>query len=223
MRAFSISFLAALAATASTMAAAQPSAAARAGKELAVEVCAYCHVVSADQPVQPTLNQPTRSFEQIANDPASNAKSLKRFISTTHWDGRTYPMTMPNPILLDQDTDQVVSYILSLRKGPPAPEHRAASAYERKLDAGEYIALQLCSYCHVVSSDQRYRPELEKPAPSFAQIAARPDVTTTSLARFIHSAHWDAKTLPMTMPNQSLSDAQTDEVANYILSQRPHP
>jgi mono/diheme cytochrome c family protein len=221
MRRLSVHWLVPVIMALASAAAAAPAGEVRAGKELALQVCAYCHVVGADQPVPPTLSQPTPSFQDVANRPATNARSLRRFITTTHWDARTSPMTMPNPMLMDEDVNQVVAYILSLRTvGPPAPAPRV-SAHQQKVDAGEYLALQLCSYCHVVSADRRYRPELLTPGPSFADIAARAGSSPKSLQRFIRSTHWDAKTLPMTMPSQSLSDEQTDEVAAYILSQRP--
>jgi mono/diheme cytochrome c family protein len=221
MRRVSVHLLIAAISALAGSALAAPPGEVRAGKELALQVCAYCHVVAADQPAPPSLRQPTPNFQDIANAPTTNAKSLRRFITTTHWDARTLPMTMPNPLLMDEDVNGVVAYILSLRTvGPPAPSPRL-SAHAQKVEAGEYIALQLCSYCHVVSSDQRYRPELTQPGPSFAEIAARPGASAASLQRFVRSTHWDEKTFPMTMPNQSLSDAQTEEVAAYILSQRP--
>lgn len=192
----------------------------RAGKTVALQVCAYCHVVAPDQDTPPTLRQSTPSFTDIANGHDTTAAGLRRFLATTHWDGRTLPMTMPNPLLMDEDVNNVVDYILSLRAGAPAPVRRL-TARERQVDAGEFLALQLCSYCHQVSSDQRYRPELSPAAPAFAAIAARPDVSAKSLGHFIRSTHWDEKTFPITMPNPSLSDAQTEEVAAYILSQRP--
>jgi len=193
--------------------------AAGAGKELALEICSYCHVVAADQPVPPTLHQATPSFGEIANKPDVTRAALRRFIATTHWDQHTYPMTMPSPSLMDDEIDQIVSYMMSLRSGPPRPEPSESRA-QRRLEAGEYIALELCSYCHVVSSDSRYRPDLAPPAPSFQAIADQPANTAGSLRRFVATTHWDDKTYPLTMPNQFLSAEETDEVVGYILSKR---
>ena len=88
------------------------------GKSLALLVCSYCHVVSPEQVVLPKLAsiQRTPSFEEIANNPKTTARSLRSFITTTHWDEKTLPMTMPNPLLMDEQRDDVVRYILSLRK-----------------------------------------------------------------------------------------------------------
>jgi len=189
----------------------------RQGKDEALELCSYFHVVSSDQPVPPVLSEPTPSFASIANDPKTNAVSLRRFITTTHWDSHTFPMKMPRLFLLDEQTDRIVGYILSLRSGPaPAPP----APLPGRLERGEYVALELCSYCHVVSPDTRYRPELEPAAPSFQSLADNPKNTAASLGRFVTTTHWDESTLPMTMPNQSLSKEDTEAVVAYILSKR---
>ena len=89
-----------------------------AGRHLALMVCSVYHVVSPDQEFAPRLNQRTPSFEEIANNPNTSAASLRRFITTTHWDEHTIPITMPDPMLMDEQIPQVISYILSLRKHP---------------------------------------------------------------------------------------------------------
>jgi mono/diheme cytochrome c family protein len=86
-----------------------------AGHTIAVDVCSACHVVADKQPYDPLLQQKTPSFREVANDPKSNAASLRRFITTTHWDEKTIPMTMPRQMLTGGETDQVVAYILSLK------------------------------------------------------------------------------------------------------------
>lgn len=89
-----------------------------AGRQLALQVCSVCHVVAPNQQFAPGLEQRTPSFEDIANKPDTSAESLRKFITTTHWDEKTIPMTMPNPMLSDEQIAQVSSYILSLRKHP---------------------------------------------------------------------------------------------------------
>jgi mono/diheme cytochrome c family protein len=88
------------------------------GRNVALQVCWACHVVAPDQEFPPMLNQHTPSFDEIANNPNTTAKSLRQFISKTHWNEQTIPMTMPNPMLVDEQTTEVVNYILSLRKHP---------------------------------------------------------------------------------------------------------
>lgn len=87
------------------------------GKELARIECSQCHVVSADQEYPPSLQVSAPPFEAIANRRATNEKSLRHFISTTHWDGQTIPMTMPAPGLTKQEIAAITAYIMSLRKG----------------------------------------------------------------------------------------------------------
>lgn len=89
-----------------------------AGRQLALQVCSVCHVVAPNQEFAPGLEQQTPSFEAIANRPDMSVEFLRKFITTTHWDEKTIPMTMPNPMLSDEQITQVSSYILSLRKHP---------------------------------------------------------------------------------------------------------
>ena len=86
------------------------------GSQLARIDCSRCHVVSPDQDFPPQLQVSAPSFEAIANRRTSSAESLRHFISTTHWDGQTIPITMPAPALTKQETAALVAYILSLRK-----------------------------------------------------------------------------------------------------------
>jgi mono/diheme cytochrome c family protein len=195
---------------------------ARAGEALALGLCSNCHVVAPNQPAAPVLAHPPKSFQQIADEPSTTAAGVRRFITTTHWDYHSLPMTMPDPNLLDEEADEVSTYILSLRQGPApssAPPARLTRA-ARQVQKGEYVALKLCSYCHVVSSDARYRPTLDQRTPSFQDIANDPKTTAASLRRFISTTHWDEKTIPMTMPDQALEPDHTTDVVQYILALR---
>jgi mono/diheme cytochrome c family protein len=86
------------------------------GRQLARIVCSQCHVISPDQDLSPSLEVAAPSFEAIANRRATSEKYLRHFISSTHWDGQTIPMTMPAPGLTKQETAAVAAYIMSLRK-----------------------------------------------------------------------------------------------------------
>lgn len=96
--------------------AAHASAAVAAGREIAMDICSACHIVGDHQEFPPLLERRLPSFQEIADNPATTAKSLRHFITTTHWDEKTIPMTMPNLSLLNDQADQVTQYILSLRK-----------------------------------------------------------------------------------------------------------
>ena len=87
------------------------------GRELAVKICANCHVVARDQPYRPILRPPALSFATIAQRKTTNANSIQSFLTTTHR-GLDNPKGMPNPELLDYQVKEVTAYLLSLRKKP---------------------------------------------------------------------------------------------------------
>ncbi len=88
------------------------------GAHIARMVCSYCHVAADDQPFPPRLAQSTPSFREIANRPGTNLKELRHFIATTHWDRKTLPARMPDPMLTKDDVTAVSKYIMSLRHQP---------------------------------------------------------------------------------------------------------
>lgn len=85
------------------------------GHHLATVVCAICHVAAADQPNEPVLRPSAPSFQSIADKKDVNAKTLERFLITTHR-GLDEPNGMPNPDLLPDQVKEVSAYLLSLRK-----------------------------------------------------------------------------------------------------------
>ena len=87
----------------------------RAGYEIAVTTCVACHVVSADQSIQPVEGRTSSSFQEIANRPNVTLDSLARpptgcGIATT-----LHPHCAPFDRISDQEWRAVASYILSLR------------------------------------------------------------------------------------------------------------
>jgi mono/diheme cytochrome c family protein len=84
------------------------------GHAFALLVCAACHVVASDQEAPPILRTPGLSFDAIANKPGTTADSLRAYLSTTHAQIAT-ATGMPNPHLIDYQTAEVITYILSLR------------------------------------------------------------------------------------------------------------
>jgi hypothetical protein len=88
----------------------------RFGVDIAQQVCGTCHIVAKNQNIAPVLKEPTPSFFDIAARPSTNAQSLHAFIATTHWDRKTFPMTMPRLRLSPEQIDAVTCYILSLRQ-----------------------------------------------------------------------------------------------------------
>ncbi len=96
----------------------------------------------------------------------------------------------------------------------------AARAGDAGVAQGRQIALQVCAACHVVAATQQFSPLLNPPATPFVDVAKRPNSTRVSLQHFVATTHWDEKTLPLTMPNPSLTNAQVADVVSYILSLR---
>jgi mono/diheme cytochrome c family protein len=76
------------------------------GRQTAATLCAPCH--------EPGYSAP--SFVDIANMPSTTALSLKVFLRSNH--GR-----MPNLIIPDAETDDLIAYILNLKR-LPAPARR---------------------------------------------------------------------------------------------------
>jgi mono/diheme cytochrome c family protein len=77
-----------------------------AGGKLAREVCAVCHVVSEDQLEDPGVGAPT--FFEVIADPSVTTLSLRVFLRTPH-------ARMPDLMLSPDETDDIISYLLTLR------------------------------------------------------------------------------------------------------------
>ena len=77
-----------------------------AGRAYAVEVCAPCHAVEPEAPMSPNIDAP--SFAAIANTPGMTRTALTVWHRTPH-------LTMPNFVIENEDLDNVISYILSLK------------------------------------------------------------------------------------------------------------
>ena len=80
---------------------------AAAGAHLAREVCAKCHVVAADQMIDPGIGP---SLLEVAEHPATTELSLRAFLRTPH-------ATMPNLMLTPEERDDVIAYLLTLKGG----------------------------------------------------------------------------------------------------------
>ena len=65
-------------------------------------------------------------------------------------------------------------------------------------------------------------PILHPPAPPFASIAQRKDLSVESLQKFLTSTHRDLAT-QKGMPNPDLADFQVKEAIAYLLSLRKQP
>ncbi len=80
------------------------------GLSFARKTCAECHDLSAGEQRLPMRGAP--SFKAIANTPGMTATALIVWFRSAH---PLLPKTMPNLVIEDDDMDNVVAYILSLR------------------------------------------------------------------------------------------------------------
>ena len=76
------------------------------GKRFAQSECAGCHGVDANQR---SRNQAAPSFPDIAASPGLTATAIRVWLQSPH-------ATMPNIKLSDEDKDNVIAYLLSLKR-----------------------------------------------------------------------------------------------------------
>jgi mono/diheme cytochrome c family protein len=85
----------------------------RAGRAFATDNCQQCHEIGNGRKLlSPLAAGP--AFRDVANASTTTPLSLHVFLMTSH-------PTMPNIILSKKEVDDVVSYILSLRRQAPNP------------------------------------------------------------------------------------------------------
>jgi mono/diheme cytochrome c family protein len=95
----------------------------------------------------------------------------------------------------------------------------AAAQQPDDIAAGRDLALNVCTFCHVVAPDQPTAPILRPAAPTFRSIANRSTTTAASLSTFLHTPHRDVP-MPAAMPNLELSDEQIGTLVRFMLSLR---
>jgi mono/diheme cytochrome c family protein len=106
MRRIVLSCASAAALTVPIDALAQPASSHSLGRQVAIELCSSCHRVTEGQPLP---RQDVASFVGIANLPSTTALSLRVFLRSNH-------KGMPNLIVSESDTDNLIDYILSLKR-----------------------------------------------------------------------------------------------------------
>jgi mono/diheme cytochrome c family protein len=87
---------------------------------------------------------------------------------------------------------------------------------------GRFLAVMMCSSCHVVGPDQLVEPILRPPAPPFDSIAQRRNANAEAIRTFLATTHRNIGN-PAGMPNPALLDSQSSQVVAYILSLRVPP
>ena len=79
------------------------------GRAFALTHCAECHAVKSPEDKSPNPKAP--SFVSVAATPGMTGRALAVWLQTSH-------PTMPNLVIADQDRDNVIAYIMSLRTPP---------------------------------------------------------------------------------------------------------
>jgi cytochrome c len=82
-----------------------PPSSVGAGHRLAEAWCKDCHAVEAG----PAVAKTAPGFTAIANQPSTTELSLKVFLKTSH-------PSMPNLVIAPDEADDLVNYILSLKR-----------------------------------------------------------------------------------------------------------
>ncbi len=93
---------------------AEEPAAVAAGRDVALKICANCHLVAEGQPKAPILEPPAPSFRAIARRADATDASLRTFLSEPHGTSRQ-KSAMPPFLLAPAQIREVVAYLLSLR------------------------------------------------------------------------------------------------------------
>jgi mono/diheme cytochrome c family protein len=94
---------------AANCAVAQEMGDAKEGFAFASRVCAECHAVRAGEIKSPHTRAP--SFQTVANTSAMTSTALRVWFQSPH-------PSMPNLVLGMEDSDNIVAYILSLKRHP---------------------------------------------------------------------------------------------------------
>jgi hypothetical protein len=97
-------------------------------------------------------------------------------------------------------------------------ETRPAFGQEAQTVAdGHAVALKVWAACHVAAPDQTVPPTMKPPAPDFAEIAKRPNVTEAFLRDFLMHPHGEARAMSA-MPGFLVPGREADAVIAYLLS-----
>ncbi len=83
------------------------------GQQLAQSMCAQCHVISqrgSDEKLRARQDGAPPDFVTVANESTTNPEQLRRFLKLPHG-------AMNNILLLEEDIDKVVQFILDQKRG----------------------------------------------------------------------------------------------------------
>jgi mono/diheme cytochrome c family protein len=115
-------------------------------------------------------------------------------------------------LILDEGIAAVRVFIISSLFGALSALTAVQAQHVSDIRKGRQLALEVCSSCHAVHTDQLQSPLAT--APSFREIANTPGMTAAAL-NFWLTAH-----VHRTMPLLILSPQQVRDLSTYILSVR---
>ena len=104
------------------------------GRQIATALCSSCHRVL---PMTLSDEGDPPSFQSIADLPSTTELSLKMFLRSNH-------RNMPNLILSEADSDDVIAYILSLEKELGCPMTQLLASLSRLVTISR-------GRCHILS------------------------------------------------------------------------
>jgi mono/diheme cytochrome c family protein len=84
------------------------------GRQIALKICAICHVVTEDQAVPPTMKPPAPPFAEIAARPSVTEPFLRDFLLKPHGEARAMS-AMPGFLMPSTQADAVIAYLMSLK------------------------------------------------------------------------------------------------------------
>jgi len=105
-----------------------------------------------------------------------------------------------------------VAIVIGLSAAPAGAQHPTP---RNPIEEGHRLALNKCDACHIVASDQQFRPLLANYAPSFYGVANRPTTDARSLTAYLSQPHNYSG-----MPYPDLTPAEVTAIVSYILSLR---
>jgi len=85
-----------------------------AGRKFAGRVCGPCHVVEQQRDELPVLAPPGPSFAVLAQRPQLTEATLREFLGSNHRTMGPHE-AMPNPRLADDQIDEIVAFMMSLK------------------------------------------------------------------------------------------------------------
>jgi mono/diheme cytochrome c family protein len=91
-----------------------------------------------------------------------------------------------------------------------APAFAAGDAVD--VSRGHALATAWCARCHAVERGQLRSPQVD--VPSFAAVGGDRRITETAIRVYLRSNH-------PSMPDVKLTQAETDDIVDYLLSLRP--